>query len=100
VEANNSTPIQLVNYLNSLLVLDNTMMLNILESRVECNKLISEHPFVQVVINKETFKVGFLGIINGLIGNLGFSGKIIAEMIYVEESQSLEILCFKYISEE
>jgi hypothetical protein len=75
-----------IDFLNELTVLDRDMMLRLINARVRCNDDIACHESVQVglydiVTGKSTkdietgeFRVGFLGIINGLLGTIDEEG--------------------------
>lgn len=56
--------------LNEALAIDGSAIKALCEMRVPCNKELADHPTIQVMANKEgiEFKVGFLGILNGLFG--------------------------------
>lgn len=58
-----------VNFLNSVLVLDPVAIERLIETRVACNDKLVEHPTVVVMPTGEnTFVVGFLGMLNGILG--------------------------------
>lgn len=60
---------QVVAFLNSLVALDREAMDRLVETRVQCNKDLADHPTVQVMEDDEgNAVVGVLGIINGIIG--------------------------------
>lgn len=56
--------------LNEALAIDGSAIKALCELRVPCNKELADHPTIQVMANKEgtEFKVGFIGILNGLFG--------------------------------
>ena len=56
--------------LNELLLLDREAIKNLLCSRVACNKLMADHPSVQVNENTpfKKYSLGALGLLNGLVG--------------------------------
>jgi hypothetical protein len=69
------TPENVVVFLNSLLEIDRRAVSKLFDSYVYCNRGMAEHPRVQVrrlKINKyrprDVWKVGVLGLINGLFG--------------------------------
>ena len=58
-----------INFLNELVKLDNKAMRDLVETRVLCNKELADHPTVQVSSSDgDNFRVGLLGILNGLCG--------------------------------
>ena len=61
---------EVVKLLNELIALDQVAMTALVENRVPCNLLLSDHPTVQVYTRKDSngYEVGFLGILNGLFG--------------------------------
>ena len=59
----------IVDYLNELVSIDKEAMHKLVEARVECNEELVNHSTVQVVKNDNGDDVvGFLGVLNGLIG--------------------------------
>lgn len=73
-----STP-KIVKCLNSLLEADPDAIKNLIDARVICNNNLADHETCQVIedpVTKET-KVGLLGVINAICGNLD-GGKIAA----------------------
>jgi len=60
---------KVVTYLNELVSLDREAIEHLVETRVQCNKDLADHPHVQVSEDEEgNFLVGLLGIVNGLMG--------------------------------
>lgn len=61
---------ELIEYLNSLVEIDPDAIRELIEARVPCNEQLLNHPTVQVLKEDERAvpKVGFLGVINGFIG--------------------------------
>ena len=57
-----------VAYLNDFYKHDKDALRNLIENRVVCNKKLADHPSVQVVLNEGRFRVGLLGVLNGLFG--------------------------------
>ena len=59
-----------IEYLNSLVEIDALAMAAIISNRVPCNQAMADHPTVQVHAyqKEEGYKVGFLGLLNGLFG--------------------------------
>lgn len=79
------TPDDVVNFLNEIALIDNTAISCLADDRVPCNEALAQHPTVQVKRDGVYRKVGFLGIINGLLGTYDEgehkgSGPITAEM--------------------
>ena len=66
--------------LNEAYKADASAIHSLICNRVPCNQALADHPTIQVEINNmtptETFSVGMLGIINGLVERL--TGKRIA----------------------
>ena len=62
------TPDKAVAYLNELIEIDGAAIGALIENRVPCNQSLAEHPSVQVSGEYDNFKVGLLGILNGLFG--------------------------------
>lgn len=71
------TVAEVVALLNELTAMDPAAMHNLVESRVECNEAIADHPTVQVsgCVNGDgsTYEFGILGLLNGLFGTDGLS---------------------------
>jgi hypothetical protein len=62
-----------LDFLNDLLTYDKDALNKLIETRVPCNSKLAHHETVQVVGStdenlKQTYEVGFLGILNGLVG--------------------------------
>ena len=57
-----------INALNTMVEADREAIENLLNYRVECNEAMADHPTVQVMADNHKFKVGLLGIINGIFG--------------------------------
>lgn len=56
-----------IDFLNELLALDRDAIMRLMDYRTPCNAALAEHPTVQVV-GREDWRVGLLGILNGLLG--------------------------------
>ena len=56
---------KIITFLNELLLQDPTAMSELCRTRVSCNKILADHPTVQV---SQDFRVGLLGVLNGLCG--------------------------------
>jgi len=67
-----------VDVLNSALNDDKEAITSLVENRVPCNNKLADHPTVQVSGEDDNFRVGLLGIVNGIFGcdgnNRGFIG--------------------------
>ena len=80
---------QIIDYLNKLLEIDKDTVKKLIEHRVDCPKSFADHPTVQVLTivnsdNTESYKLGVLGVINGLFDtNVGY---ISAEISYIDDS--------------
>ena len=66
---------EVINFLNSLLEIDNDAITELFNDRVSCNEKLANHDTVQVrgydpITNQKTdkYSVGILGILNGLFG--------------------------------
>jgi len=61
---------EVIDFFNSLYEYDSKAIKNLIESRVSCNEKMANHPTIQVSDenNDANYKVGLLGIINGLFG--------------------------------
>lgn len=63
-----------IQYLNEVHLLDPTVFPALVEHQVKCNKALADHPTVQVdavpCLNGSStdFRVGLLGVLNGLFG--------------------------------
>jgi hypothetical protein len=57
-----------VDYLNELLEIDRAAIGALVDNKVPCNKLLANHPTVQVASKHAGCHVGLLGILNGLCG--------------------------------
>lgn len=57
-----------ISFLNELLGLDPAALESLIDLRVPCNKELGEHPTVQTTLDNSIYKVGLLGILNGLFG--------------------------------
>jgi hypothetical protein len=58
---------ELLEYLNELIKVDQNAIVNLIGHRVACNEELAKHPNVQVMKIGKGYKVGLLGILNGLI---------------------------------
>lgn len=54
--------------LNRALKKDPEAIVNLINYRFECNYELAEDPTIQVLNNDGNYKVGLLGIINGILG--------------------------------
>lgn len=74
----------IVSLLNDALTRDREAVTALLNSRVTCNKDLTDHPTIQCGERGGRFTVGVLGILNGLCGVKGDGhGLIVAE--YADE---------------
>jgi len=65
------TPEDIVKLLNELLEMSPKITNKIILKRFSCNKKLTKHPTIQVTskeVGKGPFKVGLLGILNGIVG--------------------------------
>jgi len=65
---NNVSVDEVVDFLNELVEIDKDAIARLIATRVSCNESLADHPTVQVMVKDNRFKVGLLGIINGLFG--------------------------------
>lgn len=69
---------QAIELLNSALEADPIAIQNLMNSRVTCNDDLANHPTIQVgsdgVGEDSPFRVGLLGIVNGLFGTWNSNG--------------------------
>ena len=82
-----------IEFLNEILKLDSSVAQFIIDNRVACNSLIADHESIQVICDKEDaglYKVGLLGILNGLFGSENETGYIAA---VVEKDGSVSSFC-------
>jgi len=59
---------QAIAYLNELVALDAYAVSELLETRVACNAALAEHPTAQVMEWEGTYRIGLMGVLNGLFG--------------------------------
>ncbi|MFA7120750.1 MAG: hypothetical protein WC277_04680 [Bacilli bacterium] len=57
-----------VDFLNDLVEVDGEAVEKLFECHVPCNKGLADHPTVQVAKQHGGWKVGMLGLLNGLVG--------------------------------
>jgi len=58
-----------VNLLNAALALDPHALTELVNMRVECNKDLANHPTIQSGQYQDVYRVGFLGLMNGALGD-------------------------------
>lgn len=58
-----------VDLLNTALALDPQAMTDLVNMRVKCNKDLADHPTIQAGQYQDTYRVGFLGLMNGALGD-------------------------------
>ena len=58
-----------VSLLNVALTLDPLAMTDLVNMRVKCNKDLATHPTIQAGQYNNSYMVGFLGLMNGALGN-------------------------------
>jgi hypothetical protein len=59
---------RIVDFLNELRELDPKLVNSLFRFRPECNKAVADHPTIQVCGNQHRWRVGLLGLLNGLCG--------------------------------
>jgi len=59
---------RIVNFLNELLEIDPAAVSALIAARVPCNQFLADHPTVQIGEERGEFRVGLLGLLNGLCG--------------------------------
>lgn len=58
-----------VDLLNTALALDPQALTDLVNMRVKCNKDLANHPTIQAGQYQGTYRVGFLGLMNGALGD-------------------------------
>jgi len=74
-----------IDLLNEMLKIDPKATIELIKTKVACNKDLADHPSIQVSSNTENdsdFKVGLLGFLNGLFGVRDDDSK--GEICYVD----------------
>lgn len=61
--------IKAVELLNAALALDPQAMTDLVNMRVKCNKDLANHPTIQAGQYQNEYRVGFLGLMNGALGD-------------------------------
>ena len=54
--------------LNEALKRDPDAMTKLVNARIDCSKDLAGHPSLQVGVYNDSFKVGMLGVLNGILG--------------------------------
>jgi len=54
--------------LNEGLRRDPDAMMKLVNARIDCNRDLAHHPALQVGVYQDSYKIGVLGVINGLLG--------------------------------
>ena len=64
------SPQDVCDLLNDMVQKDKDCVITLINSRGVCNELIAGHPFIQVLQDDENgpYKIGLLGVLNGLFG--------------------------------
>jgi hypothetical protein len=65
---------RVVEVMNSALTADPAAIYALTTAQVLCNKTLADHPTIQVMAEKGIYKVGMLGILNGLAGTQIYKG--------------------------
>lgn len=66
----------LIKKLNNFLEYDTKAISHLVETRISCNEKMAGHPDIQVQVRDlDLPMVGFLGILNGLVGSIDESAK-------------------------
>lgn len=65
----------LIERLNEIAKHDPVAMGKLIDARVECNEALADHPSVQVHVHDGPPTVGFLGMLNGIIGVVGHGSR-------------------------
>jgi hypothetical protein len=63
-----TTPEEVVRLLNDLLKDDPECITNLINNKIECNKTIAEHETVQVSLKDGIYRLGIVGLLNGIFG--------------------------------
>jgi hypothetical protein len=64
--------------LNEMLAADPDAAKSLVETRVLCNEVLADHLTIQVMGDPDGFRVGLLGVLNGIFGTEGDGGGPIA----------------------
>lgn len=74
---------QIINVLNEALELDQNAIETLINTRVSCSVQLANHPTIQVRQSKTEYRVGLLGILNGIVGadenGVGYISAVIEE---------------------
>ena len=82
----------MVEFLNEICRIDPYAMYELIESRVPCNQELSDHPTVQVQLDRDGGPVvGFLGVLNGwyglggerLVANVDIENRMVESFVVV-----------------
>lgn len=57
-----------IDFLNSILKIDEKALNSLISHRVPCNKELGEHKTVQTLCDNSNYTVGLLGLLNGMCG--------------------------------
>lgn len=85
---------RIIDFLNELRELDPKLVRSLFMFRPECNTAIAKHPTIQVCGNKHRWRVGLLGLLNGLCGVTVDGDGLIA--VEFDEEDPSEILRFLF----
>lgn len=58
-----------IELLNGAIEMDSEAINNLVKSRVTCNELLADHPTIQAGKFGDEYKVGLIGILNGIFGS-------------------------------
>ena len=64
----NVTINEVIELLNGAFEMDSEAMSNLANTRVTCNDVLADHPTIQVGMFDGEYKVGLIGILNGIFG--------------------------------
>ncbi len=85
--------ISVVDYLNDALLADHHALAALMQHRVPCNESLAKHPTIQVGDDGDGYRVGFIGLLNGLVSEL--SGGKYPQVVMVVDDE-LDIVRFEY----
>ncbi len=87
----------IVELLEDALKTDPAVISTLFGIRRSCNQSLADHPYIQVAespTNKGTYYVGFVGLINGMLGSVG-SEELVA--IVYDDKDNQNVIGFKVV---
>ncbi len=86
---------QFILVLNELLLADRKAIEALVEFRVLCDEMLADHPTVQVLQDERCYKIGFLGVLNGLVGVIESGPRTGWGLITAVFNDDGELQCFR-----